>query len=131
MDTSVDLPPHQPAPRGFVEREITLKGSDQCRTATCKHDVSPYRSAIFYDLQVTRTQPSSFTISRNSKTPFFPRIHRAARRAPRANPSRFLAAWRMVMVSALESKPISCVPGGAPARFALKLSDRSKPACFI
>src|SRR5260370_23121953 len=47
MDSGLDLPPHQPAQSSFVEREITLKWRNQRRTATCEHDVSPYRSSAF------------------------------------------------------------------------------------
>src|SRR5208337_743831 len=75
--------------------------------------------------------PNSFRISRNSNTPFFPAIQRAARSAPRANPSRLRAVWRSVMVSAGESKPISCVPVCAPARLALRVSEPVYPAARI
>ena len=55
-------------------------------------------------------------------------IHCAAFNAPRAKPSRLRAVWRRVMVSAAESKPISCVPGCAPARLELtSIGARSRP----
>src|ERR1700732_812478 len=46
MDSGRDLPPHQPAQSCFIEREVILKWSNQCRTATCEHDVPPYRSCV-------------------------------------------------------------------------------------
>src|SRR2546427_246072 len=49
---------------------------------------------------------------------------RAARSAPRAKLSRLRAVWRSVMVSAAESKPISCVPGCTPARLQPKFTAR-------
>ena len=49
--------------------------------------------------------------SLNLNTPRLPGSHCAAFSAPRANPSRLRAVCRSVMVSAAESKPISCVPG--------------------
>src|SRR5438105_13487746 len=56
-------------------------------------------------------QLNSPRISRNSKTPCLPASHRAARKAPRAKPSRLRAVCRSVMVSAAESNPTSCGPG--------------------
>src|SRR6266404_3093233 len=46
MDSCLDLPPHQSAKSSFIERKVILKWSDQCRTATREHDVSPYRSPL-------------------------------------------------------------------------------------
>src|SRR6266849_2370300 len=81
-----------------------------------------------WDAVSERPQLNSPRISRNSKTPFLPASHRAARKAPRAKPSRLRAVCRSVMVSAAESKPTSCVPGCAPARLALRLIGRPYPA---
>jgi len=47
MDSSLDLPPHQPSQSDFVEREIILKWSNQRCAATREHDVSPYRFALY------------------------------------------------------------------------------------
>ena len=99
----------------FVKRTIPQKRSDKCCAGACKHDAFP---SFFL-------QFNSLRISRNSKTPLLPTTHRAARSAPCANPSRLRAVWRSVMVSAAESKPISCVPGFAPARLALRLTGRA------
>src|ERR1700730_1957062 len=61
MDSALDLPPHQPAQSCFIEREVILKWSNQCRTATYEHDVPPpaflnriyrhsYSTQLVYDL---------------------------------------------------------------------------------
>jgi hypothetical protein len=50
-------------------------------------------------------------IDENSYKPFFPMIQRAARKAPRANPTRLRAVCVRRIVSASESNPISWVPG--------------------
>ncbi len=89
----------------------------------------PIENAIHYGAaDAAPVRPSSFRISRNSNTPFFPAIQRAASSAPRANPSRLRAVWRSVMVSAGESKPISCVPVCPPARLELSVSEPVNPA---
>ena len=41
------------------------------------------------------------------------------------------AVWRIVIVSALESKPISCVPGFAPARLEPTSTGSAYPARFM
>ena len=70
--TGLDLSPHQPAQRGFVQREIAPERRNQRGAATCEHA---------YPLSPNRT-------SLNSKKPFFPTTQRAAFKAPRASPSR-------------------------------------------
>jgi len=46
MDSCLDLPPHQSAQSSFIDRKVILKWSNQCRTATREHDLSPYRSPL-------------------------------------------------------------------------------------
>ncbi len=93
----IDLSLDQSSQGGFVKRTIASKRSDKCGTGACEHHAVPSFSSQF----------NSLRISRNSYMPFFPTIHRAARSAPRANPSRLRAVWRSVMVSPGQSKPIS------------------------
>src|SRR5262249_50676517 len=94
IDARFDLPPHQPPQRFLIEREVAPERRHQRCTASRKH----------WSISFS-THSISLTISRKSKNPFFPATHRAARRAPRANPSRLRAVCRMVMLSAAESKP--------------------------
>ncbi len=121
IDARLNLPLDQSSQRRFVKRTIASKRGDKCRAGACKHDAFPF----FFP------QLNSLRISRNSNTPCLPLIHRSACNAPRAKPSRLRAVCRSVMVSADESKPISCVPGCAPARFEARLTGWLKPCACI
>ena len=111
VDPGFDLPPHQTPQRGFIQGQIRLERRDQRRSASGKHVPPP-------DFATKQ-------ISLNSWKPCLPTTHSAAFRAPRAKPSRLRAVWRSVMVSAAESKPISCVPGMVPARLEPRRRDAS------
>ena len=95
IDAAVEFSTPSTAPEN-IERQILPKRSNQRRTASRKHLSTSFCR-----------HSSSFTISRKSKKPFLPTTHLAARRAPRANPSRLRAVCRIVIVSEAESKPIS------------------------
>src|SRR5208282_3432265 len=122
IDAGVDLALDETAQRLLIEGLVPPKRSDQRRAASGKHlRVSfVYLSAALKAAALHLNLYSrSFAISRKSKKPFLPTTHRAARKAPRAKPSRLRAVCRIVIVSAAESKPISCVPGTVPARLLL------------
>src|SRR5579859_1251350 len=137
IDPRLNLTLNQPVQRPLVQRTIVTERSDQCRSRSRKASVSshvfPLLGFLIFDRRPVlaawdagseNPQLNSPRICRNSKTPCLPATHRAARKAPRAKPSRLRAVCRSVMVSAAESNPISCVPGCAPARFAVRVSVR-------
>src|SRR6202521_2161650 len=134
VNTRINLPLDQYPQLCFVQRSIAAKGSDKRSARARKHGISPYLfKCLTAQIQSRRPRSvslelrhsNSLRISLNSKKPFLPTIHRAACRAPCANPSRLRAVCRSVIVSTAESKPISCVPGCVPARLALRLTCRA------
>src|SRR5713226_601518 len=103
IDPRLNLTLDQPVKRPFVQRTIAPEWCDKGRaraskTCASKH-VAPSRVTDFdcrlglaaWDAVSERPQLNSPRISRNSKTPFLPASHRAARKAPRAKPSRLRA----------------------------------------
>src|SRR5581483_7241655 len=123
IDARFHLPADECAQGRIIKRKIAPKRSHQRGAASRKHVSS-------CSVRVENHCPSN-KASLNSNQPFLPITHLAAVSAPRAKPSRLRAVCRSVIVSAPESKPISCVPGCLPARLEPTSTGRAYPAFFI